>query len=88
MKRLFLSAVAFSAVAVGPALAADLPRKAPAYVPPAPPPYNWTGFYVGLNGGYSWGKATGDVQCSFPFPAFLLPTPACSASTAGFLRAI
>ena len=65
MKRLFLSAVAFSAVAVGPALAADLPRKAPAYVPPAPPPYNWTGFYVGLNGGYSWGKATGDVDAPF-----------------------
>jgi outer membrane immunogenic protein len=65
MKRLFLSAVAFSAVAVGPALAADLPRKAPAYVPPAPPPYNWTGFYVGLNGGYSWGKATVDVDAPF-----------------------
>ena len=42
------------------ATAADLPRKAPApYVPPAPV-YNWTGFYVGANGG--WGWATGDVD--------------------------
>jgi len=39
------------------ALAADLPVKAAA---PAPvivaPPYNWTGFYVGLDGGYGWGS--------------------------------
>lgn len=37
--------------------AADLPApyKAPAYV--APLYANWTGFYVGLNGGYGWGKA-------------------------------
>ena len=40
------------------ASAADLPRKAPAYVPPAPLPYNWTGFYVGLNAGGSWGRQT------------------------------
>jgi len=40
------------------ASAADLPRKAPAYVPPAPLPYNWTGFYVGLNAGGSLGRQT------------------------------
>jgi outer membrane immunogenic protein len=33
------------------ALAADLPRKAPAYVPPAPPPVTWTGCYIGANVG-------------------------------------
>lgn len=41
-----------------PSSAADLsPRvytKAPVYVNPS---MNWTGFYVGVNGGYSWGKA-------------------------------
>ena len=39
------------------AQAADLPRpqyKAPAYVEPA---FNWTGFYVGFNAGYGWGKS-------------------------------
>jgi outer membrane immunogenic protein len=34
------------------ASAADLPRKAPAYV--APVGYNWTGFYLGVNAGYGW----------------------------------
>ncbi len=54
-----------------PALAADLSRpgkpvyKAPVFVAP----YSWTGFYVGLNGGYGWGTsnfsnavATGSVK--------------------------
>jgi outer membrane immunogenic protein len=40
-----------------PASAADLPRgqpyKAPAYVAQ----YNWTGFYIGINGGYGWAKS-------------------------------
>lgn len=38
------------------ALAADLPRKAPAYTPPPPPVYSWTGFYVGGHFGYGWGS--------------------------------
>jgi outer membrane immunogenic protein len=55
MKKLLLSGVVLTALAL-PALAADLPRKAPAYRPPPPPPVlNWTGFYVGLNAGALWG---------------------------------
>jgi outer membrane immunogenic protein len=39
-------------LAAGQAFAADLPRKAPpAYIPPAPPPYVWTGCYIGGNVG-------------------------------------
>lgn len=41
-----------------PSFAADLPRavyKAPPMLQPLP--YSWTGFYVGVNGGYAWGKA-------------------------------
>jgi outer membrane immunogenic protein len=61
MKKLFLSfaiATAFVATWVS-ARAADLPM-APSYQP-APAPvvarvYNWTGFYVGVNGGYGWGS--------------------------------
>jgi outer membrane immunogenic protein len=44
------------------AQAADLPSpsyKAPAYVGPSTA--NWTGFYVGLNGGYGFGKSDWDV---------------------------
>jgi outer membrane immunogenic protein len=50
-----LSGVVLTALAL-PALAADLPRKAPAYrPPPPPPPLSWTGFYIGLNAGATWG---------------------------------
>jgi outer membrane immunogenic protein len=44
------------------AFAADLPPpvapRAPAvYVPPVLPVYNWSGFYVGVNGGWGWGTS-------------------------------
>jgi len=39
------------------ALAADLPRKAVKALPPSPVEL-WTGFYIGGNGGYSWGSAS------------------------------
>jgi outer membrane immunogenic protein len=42
----------------GIASAADLPVKAP---PPAPVYYNWTGFYLGVNLGGSWGHQCADV---------------------------
>lgn len=53
MKKL---ALAVTVIAIGSvnAFAADLPTKAPVYVDPV---YNWTGFYVGANVGYSWGRS-------------------------------
>jgi len=61
-----LGSVALAAVIAGPAMAADLKVKAPIYK--APPPviaaYNWTGFYVGGNVGYSWGNW--DPGSNFP----------------------
>ena len=55
MKKLLLSSIVLVSLAVGPALAADLPRKAPAYTPPPPPPVlTWNGWYVGLNVGAGW----------------------------------
>jgi len=37
--------------------AADLPARPPAYAPPVvAPSYNWTGIYLGVNGGWGWGK--------------------------------
>jgi outer membrane immunogenic protein len=57
MNRLTLSALAglLATVLVGPSFGADIPRKAPLYS--APPPFSWSGFYVGINGGYGWGKS-------------------------------
>jgi outer membrane immunogenic protein len=44
------------------AFAADMPRKAPIAPAPAPLVYTWTGFYVGVNLGYGWARAsTGGV---------------------------
>ena len=61
MRKMLLSGIAFAALTIAPAMAADMPSKAPAYLPP-PAVYNWTGFYVGLNGGYSWGRTDVDYS--------------------------
>jgi opacity protein-like surface antigen len=66
--------IAVTAVAV-PALAADLPTKAPIMAAP----YNWTGFYLGAHAGYRWADAdfTGNGYFFDPAPpggtAFNLP---------------
>src|ERR1044072_7755808 len=63
MKKKLLGALAGIALAapVGTALAADLrlPVKAPVVAPVAV--YNWTGFYGGVNVGYSWGRDPYDI---------------------------
>ena len=41
-------------------MAADLPVRGPVYKSPPPVVYNWTGFYGGVNVGYSWGRQTND----------------------------
>src|SRR5215469_5183990 len=53
MKKFVISAAVAVSMAT-PALAADMAVKAP---PPAPLPviYNWSGFYIGANGG--WGES-------------------------------
>jgi outer membrane immunogenic protein len=46
------------ALSVGAASAADLSRPPPAKAAPyVPPYYNWTGFYIGINGGGAWGTS-------------------------------
>jgi len=53
MKKLFLGTVAAAAVMVGPAVAADM--RAPAMkAPPMAAGYNWTGCYIGIQGGGAW----------------------------------
>ena len=52
MKNVFLTAVGLLGLGIAPALAADLPArtytKAPAVITAV---YDWSGFYIGLNGG-------------------------------------
>src|SRR5674476_1424626 len=60
MKKFLLASAGVLAIGVVSASAADLPRqrpmpeKASVYVTP---PYNWTGFYVGINGGWGFGRS-------------------------------
>ena len=58
MKKLLLSTAALAAFA-GSALAADLPsrRVPPVYIPPPIPVFTWTGFYVGGQVGYEFGRS-------------------------------
>jgi len=55
MKKFLLATVAFAPLIAAPAMAADLPAR-PVYK--APPPvvtyYNWSGCYIGGNGGGVW----------------------------------
>jgi outer membrane immunogenic protein len=50
MKKLLFIAVAAAALSGAPAIAAELPLKA------APLLFDWTGWYGGVNTGYSWGR--------------------------------
>jgi outer membrane immunogenic protein len=58
MKKVLFGAIGLAALAA-PAYAADLPQRPP----PAPAPvvvpyiYDWTGFYIGANGGYGSNRA-------------------------------
>jgi outer membrane immunogenic protein len=60
MKRFVAGMIAFAFLgAAGPLSAADLPVKAPRMV--VDPPFSWTGWYVGGNAGYSWGRSQTDT---------------------------
>jgi outer membrane immunogenic protein len=55
MKKIILAAIAAAALN-STAMAADL---GPYTKAPAPAPiYNWTGLYLGVNGGYGWGSSS------------------------------
>ena len=70
MKRVVTATIGLLAFAAAPALAADLPVKAP---PMAPAPvWNWTGFYIGVNGGYSWGRSSRDLNFFNPLNGVLI----------------
>jgi outer membrane immunogenic protein len=56
MKRILMASVALIALGAGVASAADLPMKAPPAPVYVPPPFTWTGCYIGGNVGGAWGK--------------------------------
>lgn len=60
MKMFVVGSVALMATIAAPAMAADMPVKAP--LAPAASPYSWTGFYAGGNIGYSWGRSASSLS--------------------------
>jgi len=70
MRRVLFATIGFVALSATNVLAADLPRglpptKAPAFVPG----YSWNGFYLGINGGYGWGRSEWSSFGSNPDPS-------------------
>jgi outer membrane immunogenic protein len=85
MKRIVIGmAAAMSLFATG-AVAADLAAKpyvkAPVMVDPV---WSWTGFYVGANGGYSWGRSRSDVTYTNTATGAVIVPPAGSITNASF----
>src|SRR4051812_29889795 len=68
MKRIFIGIAAVASLLATNAFGADLAArpytKGPAMVDLG---YNWTGFYAGLNGGYSWGRSRATAVPATPF---------------------
>jgi outer membrane immunogenic protein len=58
MKAFVFAGFALGALGVAPAMAADMLVKGP--VPALTSAFNWNGFYVGINGGYSRGRSSTD----------------------------
>ena len=80
---------AFTAVAAtSMATAADM---APRYTK-APPPivevWNWTGFYIGGNAGYSWGRGSTDVSYFNTLTGVPIVPPAGSILGAGDRKSV
>ena len=83
MKKFWLSTLIVLGMAA-PASAADLARRPYTKAPPQPPPpvvaiYDWTGFYIGANGG--WGQAR---NCwDFMTPTGAIVRDACRDASGG-----
>jgi outer membrane immunogenic protein len=82
MKKILLGTI--GAVALGmaaPAVAADLPQRMPAAAPAVMMPYvyDWTGFYIGGNGG--WGSSR---NCWGNFTNFIVPE-GCNSRSGGMI---
>ncbi len=60
MRKIAHAGLCFSMALMLPlaARAADLPVKAPPAPAPTPPPFSWTGFYIGGNVGAGWSDRT------------------------------
>lgn len=88
MKRMLLAGALSLFAATPAAFAADLPAGPPAqapaaYVPVVAPVYNWSGIYIGINGGYGFGS-TDWSPSGFTGPGTFNTNGGLVGGTAGF----
>jgi outer membrane immunogenic protein len=76
MKRILVGVAAVASLVATSALAADMPAPVYTKAPIIPVVvYDWTGFYIGGNIGYSWGRSSTDLGFSNSTGGGLLATP-------------
>jgi outer membrane immunogenic protein len=84
MKKFLLVTTAAIAFGAAPAVAADLPAqtysRAPAIVAPI---YDWSGFYIGINGGGGWSHHCWDVTNDGTGPVVPAGVEGCHDATGG-----
>lgn len=84
MKRIVIGmAAALSLFATG-AMAADLAARPYVKAPVMDPVWSWTGWYVGANAGYSWGRSRTDVSYFNSATGAPVAPPAGSITSASF----
>ena len=83
------AAAALTVAGAFAALAADLPTRKEAPAPVfVPPPFTWTGFYVGLNAGGVWGTGSTTTtlyNAGFPFLTTYWPNGNFGGDQSGFI---
>jgi outer membrane immunogenic protein len=90
MKRVVFAGAAFLMLAEAPGMAADMAVKSPVYkAPPSVVASSWTGFYVGANVGYSWGRSGNDWNIFSPSNAAAIAgATTCNTDGGGAAHAI
>jgi outer membrane immunogenic protein len=84
MKTIFVGSVALVALMTAPAVAADMPVKAPAAAPVA---FSWTGCYGGINGGWVGERTWADLNPTGAYLNAVGPTAAPNTAGSGLLPA-
>jgi outer membrane immunogenic protein len=80
------SLISIGAAGLGAASAADMPVKGPVYKAAPVEVFTWTGFYVGGNAGYAWGRGAINGTEVAPPPFFAIDATAISTAASPRLK--
>jgi len=82
MKKHFLAGIV-AAFGIVPALGADMATKAPYAAPVARPIYDWSGFYLGINGGWAQSHNCWDMNGALVFGFSPALAESCNTANGG-----